>query len=231
MATKTRISIGDLVIVNFGSERVRAEILEERGPLGPAGVHVYRVGWTPVGSDERLEFEVGESELIGAVSQTERARALARMDEFSARSPLVGVTPQGALAKVQEARALLGNAVAAAIERGDPKDFELVHRYCVEELGPAALHARRHWTDAANVPHVNPTLGRLPAMIEEAPPRREWILAANPVASWYESISTELDKLRSLKIEDRDTGATLVRIIGYCAEMAAWIRTTFGVGD
>jgi hypothetical protein len=230
--TKTRISVGDTVIVNLGSERVQAEVLEDRGRLGADGVRVLRVGWTPSDTDERLEFEVPEGDIVvRAVPQLERVRALARIDEFSVRPPLVGIKPKDALAKLSEARILLDRAVSAAQDRGEPKDLELVHRYCVEELGPTALHARRLWTDATEVSHVNPTLHRLPALVDEAAPSRKWITARDPLSAWHELVSQELDRLSEMSISDRETGSGLMRVVGYCAEMAAWIRTAYGVGD
>jgi hypothetical protein len=232
MATKARIAQGDTVIVRFGSERVRAEVLEDRGQLGGEGLRLLRVGWTPSESEERLEFELREEDVLTALPQRERLRALARIDEFAARPPLLGVSAAGALAKVGESRRLLDRAVVAADERGEPKDFELVHRYCVEELGPAALHARRQWTDAAPGAHVNPTPTRLPVMIdEESPPQRQWIEAADPLLVWYRLLSQELDQIAEMEISDRDVGARLIKLVGYCADFAAWIRSIHQVGD
>lgn len=63
MSDSTSIRVGDVVRVRYGSQLVDAEVLEDRGLLGVSGDRVLRVGWTPTGSDERLEFEVPESQV------------------------------------------------------------------------------------------------------------------------------------------------------------------------
>ena len=117
-------------------------------------------------------------------------------------------------------------------ERGTKRDWELVHRYCAEQLGPAALHVRRLWTSASSAPTVNPTLARLPAMIDsEAPPNRDWLVSADPLARWHASLTRETDVSAQADIGEVRVGSIAIRIVGYCAEMAAWIRVVYGVGD
>ncbi len=231
MSTAATIEVGDTVVVRFGPRTLLAEVVEDRGRLGANGERILRIGWTPGESRERFEAEIPESAVIRAHPQQERARALARIDEWSVRSPTLGSGNEGALARVQSTRMLVDKAVRAAEERGVPKDFELVHRRCVEDLGPAALHARRLWTDVTSVPHVNPTLNRLPAMIEEAGVSREWLNSPEPLQAWHGLLVAQVDGLRTLELGDAQAGYMLIRVVGYCADMAAWIRMTYSVGD
>jgi hypothetical protein len=231
MSIKSAIEVGDPVIVRFGPRLLVAHVIEDRGQLGREADRILRVGWTPAETDERFEVEVPESAVVRAFPDEEYPRALARIDEWSVRSDILGGSADGALARVQSARTYLDRAVRAAEERGSRKDFELVHRYCVETVGPAALHARRLWTERSSAQHVNPTLNRLPAMVAEAGVSDKWINAPKPLAEWHQLVSGELDKLATLRIEDASTGEILVRTVGYCAEMAAWIRMAYGVGD
>lgn len=231
MSTSTAIEVGDSVVVRFGPRTLLAEVLEDRGDLGASGDRILRIGWTPGESGERFETEVSESAVVRAHPQQERARALARIDEWSVRGPALDSAPVGAVAGVQVARTLVDKAVRAAEDRGVPRDFELIHRRCIEELGPAALHARRLWTEITSVPHVNPTLNRLPAMIEEAGISTEWLNSPDPLPVWHELLVAQVDGLRQLELADAGAGAMLIRVLGYCADMAAWIRMTYRVGD
>lgn len=231
MSAASTVEVGDPVVVRFGPRSLLAEVLEDRGRLGANGDRILRVGWTPGESDERFEAEVSESAVIRAYPQQERARALARIDEWSVRPATLGSKPDSALARVQSARVLVDRAVGAAEERGVPKDFELVHRRCVEDLGPASLHARRLWTEVAPMPHVNPTLNRLPAMLEEAGASNEWLHSPQPLRAWHGLLLVQVDSLRAPELADALAGETLIRVVGYCADMAAWIRMTYGVGD
>lgn len=63
MRTKPSIQVGDRVLVRVGAKQVRAEVLEDRGPLGTNGTRLLRVGWTPSETEERLEFEVRETDV------------------------------------------------------------------------------------------------------------------------------------------------------------------------
>jgi hypothetical protein len=225
------IEVGDTVVVRFGPRTLLAEVLEDRGRLGANGDRILRVGWTPGETNERFEAEVSESAVIRAHPQHERARALARIDEWSVRAPMLGSASESALARVHSSRMLVDKAVRAAAGRGEPKDFELVHRRCVENLGPAALHTRRLWTEVTSVPHVNPTLNRLPAMIEEAGVSTEWPNAPDPVEVWHGLLVGQVEGLLELEFADAPVGGMLIRVVGYCADMAAWIRMTHRVGD
>ena len=231
VSTRSAIEAGDSVIVRFGPRLLVAEVLEDRGELGANGERILRVGWTPAESDQRYEVEVPESAVVRAFPDEEFARALARIDEWSVRNDLLSSSANGALERVFTAWAYVDRAVTAALERGTARDFELVHRYCVEALGPAALHARRLWTDASSTQHVNPTLNRLPAMILEAGISDKWINSPHPLAEWHQVVFEEIDKLTRVSLKGDQTGTILVRIVGYCAAMAAWIRMGYGVGD
>lgn len=231
MSASATIEVGDAVIVRFGPRRLVAEVLEDRGRLGSDDDRILRVGWTPAESEERYEAEVPESAVVRAHPHEERARALARIDEWSVRSPVVGGGEGGAMARLVEAHQHLDRAVKAAQSRGLPRDYELVHRVCVEELGPAALTARRLWTESSGANHVNPTLNRLPAMIDEVGVDTAWINAADPLTTWYRLLTAQLSDLETAQLGAPTVGSRLVRVVGYCAEMAAWIRMSYAVGD
>lgn len=178
------------------------------------------------------------SEVVAALpvprrpSDAEWRRALARIDEFSTRSPTISRGPSGALRSVVEANVLMEHAVDVALETDRPRDAELVHRYAVEELGPAALHARRLWTDiGGDGAFVNPTLPRLPAMIQELGRPLGWLGAPQPLLAWRDLLEPNVRRVHSAQISDPNLGDVLLMIVGLCAEVASWIRTTFGVGD
>lgn len=71
MSDPDQIDVGDVVSVLYGSRVIDAEVLEDRGGLGPTGDRLLRVGWTPTGSDERLEFDVPASQVRPAGSTFE----------------------------------------------------------------------------------------------------------------------------------------------------------------
>lgn len=62
---------GDKVKVRYGSRLVPVEIIEDRGPLGVAGERIFRVAWTPTGSDVREELDIPESRILLADSNFE----------------------------------------------------------------------------------------------------------------------------------------------------------------
>lgn len=191
--------------------------------------HPARVGELAVKEAPRARRE-----LVGQKRPTDREwrRALARIDEFSVRSPLVSLPPASALQAVFEAGILVDRAVAAAEDTGRARDLELVHRYCVEELGPNALHARRVWTEVGGMGRaVTPTTGRLPSMIQERGRPQEWMDADRPLTAWHSELGSLLGPLRDARLEGPDVGERLMAVTGYCAEMAAWIRTSVNVGD
>lgn len=64
MSSADAIEVGDSVRVQYGARTVEAEVLEDRGPLGVGGERLLRVGWTPDGSDEPLEFEIRASRVF-----------------------------------------------------------------------------------------------------------------------------------------------------------------------
>lgn len=60
--TKARFRVGDQVHVPFGARKVRATILEDRGPVGAGGRQIYRVE-LPMLYSEPLSVEVPEVEI------------------------------------------------------------------------------------------------------------------------------------------------------------------------
>lgn len=134
--------------------------------------------------------------------------------------------------QLQEAKRLLDNAVRAALERGVSKDFELVNRSCLEDMGATSLATRRAWSRSGAFSHVNPTPGRLPGMVgTDASISRDWLLDESPLASWNESLQGAYENVWTKGIDDPALGPHLVAVVGWCADMAAWIRTTLKVGD
>lgn len=231
-ATSQDLRVDDWAFADLGSGQILGVITEDRGSLGVGGERILRFEWTPSQSSDALEFELAVGDLRLAISRKEWLRALARMQEFSFHKGRSPASPDGPLAKVAAAQKLLDKAIAAALERGAPRDFELVHRYCVENLGAAALASRRAWSNSGRHPQVNPTLDRLPAMIEnETSPNRDWLLLESPIPAWYEALNNELEVIRDAALSDRETGPVLISAIGSCADMAAWVRTTHHLGD
>jgi hypothetical protein len=76
-----------------------------------------------------------------------------------------------------------------------------------------------------------PTIQRLPAMVQATGVNQSWMDAAEPVVEWHAALSGAHEELAGRRLEDLRTGPVLVRVIGYCADMAAWIRTNYHVGD
>lgn len=228
-AKQLPIRVADVVIARLGSGSLIGRVLEDRGQLGPEGGRVFRIGWTPSQSEEELEIEVSADDLSLAIPRSEWNRALARIDEFSHRSPVTGFDGAAMARALTNARLLLDTAFDAVYSRGKPKDFELVHRRCVEDLGPTALKGRRVWTDARSS-HGMPTLDRLPAMIEsEVKQGRHWLITDRPLNAWQRTLWDLLDELPSTA--DQSAGGILLAIVGHCADLAAWIRCTHGVGE
>lgn len=55
---------GSEVRVRLASRVVRGEVLEDRGPMGPDGERVLRIAWKPTDSEERVELDVRESQIV-----------------------------------------------------------------------------------------------------------------------------------------------------------------------
>ncbi len=62
MGRGSSIKVGELVPLILNGRRVIAEIVEDRGHLGPGGQRVLRIAWPsdPSDIDERHEFELAE---------------------------------------------------------------------------------------------------------------------------------------------------------------------------
>jgi len=226
------ISAGDVVVVRWGPEPLVGQVLEDRGKLGPGHQKVFRVGWIPSLSEEILEIEVSGEGISLVIPRSEWIRALARIDEFSSRTSGASGTSRPATSQLAESFSLLNQAVAAALDRGRSKDFELVHRRCVEDFGPAVLRKRRSLSES-NSALMMPTLSRLAAMVEgEADLDRQWLVADQQLKTWQSLVYTWFDTLGDPSAADDDRhGQRLLSIVGYCADMAAWIRYVKGVGD
>jgi hypothetical protein len=60
---RNRIEVGSKVRFRFGVEDVTAEVIEDRGPLGEDGEHIYRVRFWFTDVSEPRETEIEASEL------------------------------------------------------------------------------------------------------------------------------------------------------------------------
>lgn len=112
------IGVGDRVVVQVGPERVEAEVLEDRGRLGPGGQRLLRLGWFPSKDEDRLEFEVPEGDVqpTGLSFEDSVRRILSRFAAEINDSPspverwrpdfLVSIPPRTIVAEARSARAL-----------------------------------------------------------------------------------------------------------------------------
>jgi hypothetical protein len=59
---KHKLHVGDWVTLQFGGERVRGVILEDRGPIGARGRQIFFIE-VPLKYDEPLRFEMPADDL------------------------------------------------------------------------------------------------------------------------------------------------------------------------
>jgi hypothetical protein len=63
---KSRIEVGEWVLVPFGGDPLEAQVVEDRGNLGYKGRRLLRVAVPMEEGGEPVEFEVPEADLIRA---------------------------------------------------------------------------------------------------------------------------------------------------------------------
>jgi hypothetical protein len=63
---KSRIEVGEWVLVPFGGDPLEAQVVEDRGNLGYKGRRLLRVAVPTEEGGEPVEFEVPEADLIRA---------------------------------------------------------------------------------------------------------------------------------------------------------------------
>ena len=63
---KSKIEVGEWVLLSFGGDPLEAQVVEDRGNLGYKGRRLLRVAVPMEDDDEPVEFEVPEEDLIRA---------------------------------------------------------------------------------------------------------------------------------------------------------------------
>jgi hypothetical protein len=63
---KSKIEVGEWVLLAFGEDPLEAQVVEDRGNLGYKGRRLLRVAVPMEDDDEPVEFEVPEADLIRA---------------------------------------------------------------------------------------------------------------------------------------------------------------------
>jgi Holliday junction resolvase-like predicted endonuclease len=147
MTQTDTVRVGDEVEVLHGARLVKAEVLEDRGPVGPRGERFLRVGWRPADTAERLEFEVPASRVVArGASQELLVRQILSSAGFRVEQPDRSQFPDfiaksGGRTVIVEVKAFPGGAAPRKVSEVETRLLRALPEFRASE----ALLVVPHW--------------------------------------------------------------------------------------